>query len=147
MIFYKRDRRWVFQKSNSAFGAEQEEDSVWPHSNWVSNLTSLPLASLLLLSDKTMCGQCTFECVDKITVFSYQNEMTKRGWEMFERVGVLAGSLWTKQKYSTVGTFWTAWKQKGRNEKVCWDLFAHIRTLGSLLIPDKWKPSVHILPT
>lgn len=51
------------------------------YSNWVSDLTSLPLASLLLLSDKTMCGQRT-PCVcvvDEITVFSYQNEMTKRG--------------------------------------------------------------------
>lgn len=51
------------------------------YSNWVSDLTSLPLASLLLLSDKTMCGQRTLcVCVvDEITVFSYQNEMTKRG--------------------------------------------------------------------
>lgn len=38
--------------------------------------------------------------VDVIAVFSYQNEMTKRGcvtlFEMLERVGVLAGSHWTK---------------------------------------------------
>lgn len=93
------------QRTISAFGTVLEEYSVWPCTNWVSDLTSPPLASVLLLSDKAMCGQCysVYVCiVDKITVFICQNEMTKRRRvtqsEMFMRVGVLAGSQWTKWK-------------------------------------------------
>lgn len=50
------------QRNTLAFGANQEEDvcvADLSYSNWVSDLTSLPLASLLLLNDKTMCGQHT----------------------------------------------------------------------------------------
>lgn len=68
------------QRPTSVLGTERKGRfcvADLSYSNWVSDLLLLCCFS----SDKTMCGQRTLcvYVVDKITVFSFQNEMTKRG--------------------------------------------------------------------
>lgn len=94
----------VWSQARGRFGVAE-----FLYCNWVSDLTSLPFASLLLLSDKTVCGQhgayvCV--CALQITVLSYQNEMTKRGCvtyvcELLERT---SRNGWTEWNRNTVET-------------------------------------------
>lgn len=62
--------------------------------------------------------------------------------EMFVRVGVLAGSWWTKWKQKYCKDTELLGNRRRRNKKICGDLYACIQTLGSILVPDKWRPSV-----